>query len=58
MKKLVIRNFEEKHLCHLKTHMSVSILQIFQHLHVTCSNITDLDLQQNEDMIRQPWNQE
>ena len=37
--------------------MNVSILQIFEYLHATCGNLTDLDLQQNEEKMRQPWNQ-
>ena len=38
--------------------MSVSMSQMFEHLHNTCGNIIDLDLQQNEEQMKQPWNQE
>ena len=38
--------------------MNVFIRQIFEHLNATRSSMTNLDLQQNEEKMRQPWNQE
>ena len=38
--------------------MNVSIPQNFQQLHDTSGNITDLDLQSNEERMKKTWNQE
>ena len=52
VKKLLVGAFDEKHLRQLKNNytglMDVSIHQIFEHLHATCDNTSDLDVQRNE----------
>ena len=37
--------------------MRASIRQNFEHLHTAHGNTTDLDLQQNEEKMKQTWNQ-
>ena len=62
VKQLETGAFEEKYLRHLKSSyagfINMSIHQIFEHLHATYGNITNLDLKQNEERMRQHWNQE
>ena len=36
----------------------MSIYLIFEYLHATLGSTTDLDLKQNEEKMRQPWNQD
>ena len=39
-------------------HLNILMHQIFEHLHNSCGNIENLHLQQNEDKMKQPWNQD
>jgi len=58
---LTTNAFEEKYLRHLKNKYTgfnnVTVLQVFQHLYNTYGNITELELIENEEKMKTPWNQ-
>ena len=58
---LTTNAFEEKHIRHLKNNHTgfnnVTVLQVLQHLCSTYGNITQLELIENEERMKTPWNQ-
>ena len=60
--KLTTNAFEPKYLSHLHNQCTgcnnVTVLQVCQHLFKTYGNITELELMENEQKLKTPWNQE
>ena len=54
--------FEPKHIRHLHNqyvgYNNTTVLQVFQHLFRTYGNIAEIELMENEQKLKTPWNQE
>ena len=59
---LTTQAFQPKYLRHLYNqyvgYNNTTVLMVFQHLFRTCGNITELELIENEQKLKTPWNQD